>query len=127
MSLLVRCGMSGGAAGAQAALPAAGRTCLPAWEWRTPSLPERVTTVGRARGHLGATCLNRGGLTLPVLNCSQYSMMDDEEELPHHEERTWYVGKINRLQAEEMLCGKRDGTFLIRESSQKGCYACSVV
>ncbi|KFV67816.1 Phosphatidylinositol 3-kinase regulatory subunit beta, partial [Dryobates pubescens] len=53
----------------------------------------------------------------------QYSMMDDEEELPHHEERTWYVGKINRLQAEEMLCGKRDGTFLIRESSQKGCYA----
>ncbi|NWY07016.1 P85B kinase, partial [Nothoprocta ornata] len=57
----------------------------------------------------------------------QYSMMDDEEELPHHEERTWYVGKINRLQAEEMLCGKRDGTFLIRESSQKGCYACSVV
>ncbi|NXP58871.1 P85B kinase, partial [Chloropsis cyanopogon] len=56
-----------------------------------------------------------------------YSMMDDEEELPHHEERTWYVGKINRVQAEEMLCGKRDGTFLIRESSQKGCYACSVV
>ncbi|CAM2109103.1 phosphatidylinositol 3-kinase regulatory subunit beta isoform X1 [Caretta caretta] len=57
----------------------------------------------------------------------QYSMMDDEEELPHHEERTWYVGKINRVQAEEMLCGKRDGTFLIRESSQKGCYACSMV
>ncbi|XP_019393904.1 PREDICTED: phosphatidylinositol 3-kinase regulatory subunit beta [Crocodylus porosus] len=56
-----------------------------------------------------------------------YSMMDDEEELPHHEERTWYVGKINRVQAEEMLCSKRDGTFLIRESSQKGCYACSVV
>ncbi|XP_075759041.1 phosphatidylinositol 3-kinase regulatory subunit beta isoform X2 [Pelodiscus sinensis] len=57
----------------------------------------------------------------------QYSMMDDDEELPHHEERTWYVGKINRLQAEEMLSGKHDGTFLIRESSQKGCYACSVV
>lgn len=57
----------------------------------------------------------------------QYSMMEDEEELPHHEERTWYVGKINRIQAEEMLAGKRDGTFLIRESSQRGCYACSVV
>ncbi|XP_074834283.1 phosphatidylinositol 3-kinase regulatory subunit beta isoform X3 [Carettochelys insculpta] len=56
-----------------------------------------------------------------------YSMLDEEEELPHHEEHTWYVGKINRLQAEEMLGGKRDGTFLIRESSQKGCYACSVV
>ncbi|KAL7992853.1 hypothetical protein Chor_017109 [Crotalus horridus] len=59
--------------------------------------------------------------------CSQYSMMEDEEELPHHDERTWYVGKINRIQAEEMLVGKRDGTFLIRESSQRGCYACSVV
>ncbi|XP_060550135.1 phosphatidylinositol 3-kinase regulatory subunit beta isoform X3 [Pantherophis guttatus] len=57
----------------------------------------------------------------------QYSMMEDEEELPHHDERTWYVGKINRTQAEEMLVGKRDGTFLIRESSQRGCYACSVV
>ncbi|XP_012883783.1 PREDICTED: microtubule-associated serine/threonine-protein kinase 3 [Dipodomys ordii] len=57
----------------------------------------------------------------------QYSLVEDEEDLPHHEERTWYVGSINRMQAEEMLSGKRDGTFLIRESSQRGCYACSVV
>ncbi|XP_008822787.1 phosphatidylinositol 3-kinase regulatory subunit beta [Nannospalax galili] len=57
----------------------------------------------------------------------QYSLMEEEDDLPHHEERTWYVGKINRTQAEEMLSGKRDGTFLIRESSQRGCYACSVV
>ncbi|XP_072457772.1 phosphatidylinositol 3-kinase regulatory subunit beta isoform X2 [Notamacropus eugenii] len=57
----------------------------------------------------------------------QYSLVDEEEDLPHHEERTWYVGKINRGRAEEMLSGKRDGTFLIRESSQRGCYACSVV
>ncbi|EHH62190.1 hypothetical protein EGM_20420, partial [Macaca fascicularis] len=56
----------------------------------------------------------------------QYALMEDEDDLPHHEERTWYVGKINRTQAEEMLSGKRDGTFLIRESSQRGCYACSV-
>ncbi|XP_058148772.1 phosphatidylinositol 3-kinase regulatory subunit beta [Dasypus novemcinctus] len=57
----------------------------------------------------------------------QYALLDDEDELPHHEERTWYVGKINRTQAEEMLSGRRDGTFLVRESSQRGCYACSVV
>ncbi|XP_076978265.1 phosphatidylinositol 3-kinase regulatory subunit beta [Tamandua tetradactyla] len=57
----------------------------------------------------------------------QYTLAEDEDDLPHHEERTWYVGKINRTQAEEMLSGKRDGTFLIRESSQRGCYACSVV
>uniref|UniRef100_A0A663MXS7 Phosphatidylinositol 3-kinase regulatory subunit beta n=1 Tax=Athene cunicularia TaxID=194338 RepID=A0A663MXS7_ATHCN len=90
---------------------------------------EDIFPAGRGdeggRGDVGATCPNRRDVSLPVLVCSQYSMMDDEEELPHHEERTWYVGKINRLQAEEMLCGKRDGTFLIRESSQKGCYACS--
>ncbi|EPQ09758.1 Phosphatidylinositol 3-kinase regulatory subunit beta [Myotis brandtii] len=57
----------------------------------------------------------------------QYALMEDEDDLPHHEERTWYVGKINRTQAEEMLNSKRDDTFLIHESSQWGCYACSVV
>ncbi|KAM4809396.1 phosphatidylinositol 3-kinase regulatory subunit beta [Rhinophrynus dorsalis] len=57
----------------------------------------------------------------------QYSMMDDEEDLPHHDEHTWNMGKMKREQAVEMLAGKPDGTFLIRESRQKGCYACSVV
>ncbi|KAM3604757.1 uncharacterized protein V6R79_015836 [Siganus canaliculatus] len=56
-----------------------------------------------------------------------YSLEDDEGS-PHHDECTWYVGDIKRTQAEEMLRGKSDGTFLIRESqSQKGSYACSVV
>ncbi|XP_054623690.1 phosphatidylinositol 3-kinase regulatory subunit beta [Dunckerocampus dactyliophorus] len=56
-----------------------------------------------------------------------YSLEDDEGS-PHHDECTWYVGDIKRTQAEEMLRGKCDGTFLIRESqSQKGSYACSVV
>ncbi|ELK23959.1 Phosphatidylinositol 3-kinase regulatory subunit beta [Myotis davidii] len=52
---------------------------------------------------------------------------EDEDDLPHYEERAWYVGKINPTQAEEMLNSKRDGTFLIRESSQRGCSAGSVV
>ncbi|XP_072272428.1 phosphatidylinositol 3-kinase regulatory subunit alpha isoform X1 [Pyxicephalus adspersus] len=56
----------------------------------------------------------------------QYSMVEDED-LPHHDERTWNVGNINRSQAENLLRGKRDGTFLVRESSKQGCYACSVV
>ncbi|KAK1346408.1 hypothetical protein QTO34_000264 [Cnephaeus nilssonii] len=56
----------------------------------------------------------------------QYALMEDEDDLPHHEERTCYVGKINRTQAEEMLNGKRDGTRFC-ESSQQGCYACSEV
>ncbi|XP_069605798.1 phosphatidylinositol 3-kinase regulatory subunit alpha isoform X5 [Ranitomeya imitator] len=57
---------------------------------------------------------------------SQYSVVEDED-LPHHDERTWNVGNINRNQAESLLRGKRDGTFLVRESSKQGCYACSVV
>uniref|UniRef100_A0A3Q2CHG7 Phosphoinositide-3-kinase, regulatory subunit 2 (beta) n=1 Tax=Cyprinodon variegatus TaxID=28743 RepID=A0A3Q2CHG7_CYPVA len=58
---------------------------------------------------------------------NSYSL-DEDESSPHHDECTWYVGDIRRTQAEEMLRGKCDGTFLIRESqSQKGSYACSVV
>uniref|UniRef100_A0A3Q3AEZ8 Phosphatidylinositol 3-kinase regulatory subunit alpha n=1 Tax=Kryptolebias marmoratus TaxID=37003 RepID=A0A3Q3AEZ8_KRYMA len=57
----------------------------------------------------------------------EYSMVEDEEDLPHHDERLWRLGNINRTQAEALLRGKRDGTFLVRDSSKPGCYACSVV
>ncbi|KAG7246306.1 hypothetical protein CRUP_029256 [Coryphaenoides rupestris] len=57
-----------------------------------------------------------------------YSLVEEDESSPHHDECTWYVGDIKRTQAEELLRGKCDGTFLIRESqSQKGSFACSVV
>lgn len=54
-------------------------------------------------------------------------MNDEDENLPHNDEKSWFVGALNRTQAEELLHGKPDGVFLIRESSKKGCYACSVV
>ncbi|KAJ8285238.1 hypothetical protein GJAV_G00024530 [Gymnothorax javanicus] len=57
----------------------------------------------------------------------QYSMLEDDEDLPHHDERTWRLGNLKRQQAETLLRGKRDGTFLVRDSSMAGCYACSVV
>lgn len=57
----------------------------------------------------------------------EYSMVEDEDDLPHHDERLWRLGNINRSQAESLLRGKRDGTFLVRDSSKPGCYACSVV
>uniref|UniRef100_A0A8D2BF97 Phosphoinositide-3-kinase regulatory subunit 1 n=1 Tax=Sciurus vulgaris TaxID=55149 RepID=A0A8D2BF97_SCIVU len=57
----------------------------------------------------------------------QYSLVEDDEDLPHHDEKTWNVGSSNRNKAENLLRGKRDGTFLVRESSKQGCYACSVV
>ncbi|XP_026521577.1 phosphatidylinositol 3-kinase regulatory subunit gamma [Notechis scutatus] len=56
-----------------------------------------------------------------------YFLNEEDENLPHYDEKTWFVGDINRIQAEDLLCGKSDGAFLIRESSKKGCYACSVV
>lgn len=52
---------------------------------------------------------------------------EEKEELPHHDEKSWFVGDLKRTQAEELLLGKPDGAFLIRESSKEGCYACSVV
>ncbi|KAM4745739.1 phosphatidylinositol 3-kinase regulatory subunit alpha-like [Anableps anableps] len=56
-----------------------------------------------------------------------YRLVEDEDDLPHHDERLWRLGNINRVQAETLLRGKRDGTFLVRDSSKPGCYACSVV
>ncbi|KAK2835338.1 hypothetical protein Q5P01_015822 [Channa striata] len=53
-----------------------------------------------------------------------YTLADDT----HHEERSWYAGGMRRKEAEELLRGKRDGTFLIRDSqTQRGSFACSVV
>ncbi|XP_017269013.1 phosphatidylinositol 3-kinase regulatory subunit gamma isoform X2 [Kryptolebias marmoratus] len=53
-----------------------------------------------------------------------YTLEDDA----HQEERTWYVGGMRRKEAEELLKGRRDGTFLIRDSqTQRGSFACSVV
>ncbi|XP_041133091.1 phosphatidylinositol 3-kinase regulatory subunit gamma-like isoform X3 [Polyodon spathula] len=56
-----------------------------------------------------------------------YFVNEEDENLPHYDEKSWFVGDLNRTQSEDLLCGKADGAFLIRESSKKGCYACSVV
>ncbi|KAL0966283.1 hypothetical protein UPYG_G00293360 [Umbra pygmaea] len=56
-----------------------------------------------------------------------YVLKGEGERLAHHDESTWFVGELSRMQAEEMLTDKPTGTFLIRESSKQGCYACSVV
>lgn len=58
---------------------------------------------------------------------STYFVSEEDENLPHYDEKSWFVGDLNRTQAEDLLLGKPDGAFLIRESSKKGCYACSVV
>uniref|UniRef100_UPI0037E773CD phosphatidylinositol 3-kinase regulatory subunit beta-like n=1 Tax=Semicossyphus pulcher TaxID=241346 RepID=UPI0037E773CD len=53
-----------------------------------------------------------------------YTLADDS----HREERSWYVGGMRRKEAEELLKGRRDGTFVIRDSqTQRGSFACSVV
>ncbi|XP_076009219.1 phosphatidylinositol 3-kinase regulatory subunit gamma-like [Genypterus blacodes] len=53
-----------------------------------------------------------------------YTLADDA----HEEEGSWYVAGMRRREAEELLRGRRDGTFLIRDSqTQIGSFACSVV
>lgn len=53
-----------------------------------------------------------------------YTLADE----PDQEDSSWYVGAMRRKEAEELLRGKCDGTFLIRDSqSHKGSFACSVV
>ena len=74
---------------------------------------------------MAATCTSLRNLLFHLF--SQYSLVEDDEDLPHHDEKTWNVGSSNRNKAENLLRGKRDGTFLVRESSKQGCYACSVV
>uniref|UniRef100_A0AAQ4PWF9 Phosphatidylinositol 3-kinase regulatory subunit gamma n=1 Tax=Gasterosteus aculeatus aculeatus TaxID=481459 RepID=A0AAQ4PWF9_GASAC len=56
-----------------------------------------------------------------------YFVSEEDENLPHYDEKSWFVGDLNRTEAEDLLTGKPDGAFLIRESSKKGCYACSVI
>ncbi|XP_042564893.1 phosphatidylinositol 3-kinase regulatory subunit gamma-like [Clupea harengus] len=53
---------------------------------------------------------------------------EEEEDVAHLDEQSWYLGDLKRTQAEELLRGRANGTFLIRDSqTQKGAYACSVV
>ncbi|RWS08758.1 phosphatidylinositol 3-kinase regulatory subunit alpha-like protein [Dinothrombium tinctorium] len=48
------------------------------------------------------------------------------ENLPHHNEATWFVKNCSREEAEELLRHKRNGTFLVR-NSRLGQYALSIV
>jgi phosphoinositide-3-kinase regulatory subunit len=47
--------------------------------------------------------------------------------LPHHNESAWFIRDCKREDAEQLLKGKPDGTFLIRNSRQPGQYALSIV
>ncbi|XP_022915427.1 phosphatidylinositol 3-kinase regulatory subunit alpha isoform X2 [Onthophagus taurus] len=41
----------------------------------------------------------------------------DVETLPHNEEKSWFLVNCVRCDAERLLAGKADGTFLVRKSS----------
>jgi len=41
----------------------------------------------------------------------------DVSKLPHNDERTWYLPKVDRATAEEYLKGKPHGTFLVRRAT----------
>nr|CAD7432568.1 unnamed protein product [Timema monikensis] len=47
------------------------------------------------------------------------------KNLPHHDENTWLLRDCSRVEAERLLAGKPDGTFLVRPS-RTGQYALSI-
>nr|XP_023018059.1 phosphatidylinositol 3-kinase regulatory subunit alpha-like isoform X1 [Leptinotarsa decemlineata] len=51
----------------------------------------------------------------------------DTDTLPHNDERYWLMLDCSRTEAEKLLEGKPDGTFLVRKSRQMNKYALSVV
>jgi len=50
----------------------------------------------------------------------------DAAPLPHLDDKTWLIS-CNRADAERLLQGRSDGTFLIRPSSVAYSYALSIV
>nr|CAI5831801.1 unnamed protein product [Callosobruchus analis] len=51
----------------------------------------------------------------------------DIDSLPHNDEHTWLMLNCSREDAQRLLEGKPDGTFLVRRSRQQNKYALSVV
>nr|XP_042900263.1 phosphatidylinositol 3-kinase regulatory subunit gamma isoform X2 [Parasteatoda tepidariorum] len=55
------------------------------------------------------------------------AFLQDDETLPHHNESLWFRQDLSRNEATNLLAGKPDGTFLIRNSRTQGQYALSIV
>ena len=54
------------------------------------------------------------------------SLLPETDGWPHHDEKTWYLPECTRTEADRMLSGRLDGTFLIRQSSTSNKYALSI-
>ncbi|XP_034251731.1 phosphatidylinositol 3-kinase regulatory subunit alpha isoform X3 [Thrips palmi] len=57
---------------------------------------------------------------------NEAAVLPDTDGWPHHDEKTWYLPKCTRTEADRMLAGRPDGTFLIRQSSTSNKYALSI-
>lgn len=54
------------------------------------------------------------------------SLQPDTDGWPHHDEKTWFLPDVNRSDADLLLAGQPDGTFLIRQSSTSNKFALSI-
>lgn len=54
-----------------------------------------------------------------------YRFVCSVKDLPHNNESTWLLEECSRAHAEQLLAGKANGTFLIR-NSRTGDYALSI-
>ena len=66
-------------------------------------------------------------LVFPPPGSRQSSQVPSPVALPHENESNWYLPNASRDEAQRLLHDKPDGSFLIRNSSQKGILALSVV
>ncbi|BES90725.1 Phosphatidylinositol 3-kinase [Nesidiocoris tenuis] len=71
--------------------------------------------------------LNRGisAQSIKHLLSGGASICEQERDLPHHDEKTWFLKDCSRVEAERLLMGAKDGTFLVRPS-RTGNYALSI-
>lgn len=83
-----------------------------------------VQTIGKLYSRLQNLGIGQQRLQRYLGN--EAAVLPDTDGWPHHDEKTWYLPKCTRTEADRMLAGRPDGTFLIRKSSTSNKYALSI-
>ncbi|XP_019764916.1 phosphatidylinositol 3-kinase regulatory subunit alpha isoform X3 [Dendroctonus ponderosae] len=90
------------------------------------SLKPEIQNLRREREQFIRWLLQRGVKQTEINNLINWNEDDtiaevetDVDSMPHNEQASWFMPDSTREQAEDLLSGKPDGTFLIRKSSNK--------
>ncbi|KAK3915040.1 Phosphatidylinositol 3-kinase regulatory subunit alpha, partial [Frankliniella fusca] len=90
-------------------------------------LKSEIQSLEHTSSKLYSRLKNLGVRTSRILNyIGQAEEVSDTDGWPHHDEKTWYLPDCSRNEADRILAGRPDGTFLIRPSSTSNKYALSI-